>query len=115
MAARNSKPQRPPAASPEARESEIVALAYDQAEKMIANGTASSQIVTHFLKMGSTREQYEQERLRNENILLQAKQESLAAQARIEDLYKNALNAMRGYQTGDMPSMEGEDLDEEEY
>ena len=63
----------PPAKTPEDREAQLVSLAYDFAEEQFRNGTASSQVTSHFLKMGSTREHLEQERLRKENLLLTAK------------------------------------------
>jgi hypothetical protein len=76
----------------------MVSLAYDLAEKRMEAGTASAQEVTHFLKLGSSREYLEQERLRNENLLTQAKIELMASQQRQEELIADALNAMRGYQ-----------------
>ena len=75
----------------------MVALAVDLAEKQLRDGTATSQVISHYLKLGSTREQLEQERLANENILLKAKAEQLAAQARVEELYGEAIRAMRSY------------------
>ena len=67
------------------------------AEKQIQEGTASSQVITHFLKLGSTRERLEQDRLRRENELLTAKVESMASAKRVEELYAAALDAMRTY------------------
>ncbi len=67
------------------------------AEQQILAGTASSQVITHYLKLGSSREKLEQERLEKENELLDARREALAAQGRIEELYGEALNAMRLY------------------
>lgn len=61
------------------------------------DGTASSQIVTHYLKLGSTREQLEQERLRMENELAMAKIQQIESAARMEELYGQAIQAMRGY------------------
>jgi len=75
----------------------MVALAVDLAEKQLRDGTATSQVISHYLKLGSTREQLEQERLANENVLLKAKADQLAAQARIEELYSEAIRAMRSY------------------
>ena len=94
----NSKPTRPPATTLEGRENQVVAAAFDLAEKQILEGRASSQVITHFLKLGSTREQLEKERLKHENALLQAKAENLASQARYEQLVEQALIAMRSYQ-----------------
>lgn len=61
------------------------------------HGTASAQVITHFLKLASTRERLEQERLTRENTLLTAKVEALASAQRVEELYANALKAMRIY------------------
>lgn len=91
------KKKRPPARTPEARENQIIALAYDLAEKQISNGTASSQVLSHFLKQGTIKTQLELEKMKAETSLLQKKEESLAQQGRIEELYKDALNAMKTY------------------
>jgi hypothetical protein len=91
-----SRPLRP-ATTPEGRESQLVALAFDLVEKRIREGTATSQEVTHFLKLGSSREQLEQQRLHHENELLEVKREAMKSQARMEETYKNALDAMRRY------------------
>ena len=99
----DSKPRRKPATTPEAREHQMVSLAVDLAERQLRDGTATSQVISHFLKLGSTREQLEQERLANENVLLRAKAEALAAQARIEELYGEAIQAMRSYAGQDEP------------
>jgi hypothetical protein len=95
---KDSKPTSRPATTLESRENQLVAAAIDLAEQQIRDGRASSQVITHFLKLGSTREQLEKERLRHENALLVAKAESIASQAKIEELYENALNAMSLYQ-----------------
>ena len=89
--------RRPPATTPEARENQLISLAVDLAERQIMEGTASSQVITHYLKLGTTRERLEQERLANENVLLQAKAEAMESGKRIEALYSEALHAMRSY------------------
>ena len=86
-----------PATTPEERENQLVSHAHDLAEQQILAGTASSQVITHFLKLGSTRERLEQERLEHENELTRVKIEALESQARIEELYVDAINAMRNY------------------
>lgn len=86
-----------PALSPEARENQMISLAVDLAEKQLQEGTASSQVITHFLKLGTTKAQLEKEKLAKENALLTAKTESLQSERRIEELYTNAINAMRRY------------------
>ena len=88
---------RRPATSPEQREMQLADAAYDLAEEQIQSGTASSQVITHFLKMGSTRERLEQERMRHEVELMEVKKEQLEGQKRIEELYLSALDAMRSY------------------
>jgi hypothetical protein len=101
MSSRKREPEKPrrgrPASTPEGREAQLVGLAVDLAEKQMADGTASAQVVTHYLKLGSTRERLEQDRLRKENALLEAKVKSMASAERVEELYEQALNAMRTY------------------
>lgn len=110
MAANRSKrkPGRP-ATTPEGRERQLISLSYDLAEKQLIEGTASSQVVTHFLKMGASREKLEQERLRRENTLLDAKVEQISSGARIEELYEDAIKAMKTY------SGQGDEEDYNEY
>lgn len=103
---------RRPARTPEARENQLVEAAVNLAEKQILDGSASAQVITHFLKLGSSREGLEQERLRNENILLRAKKEQLDSQARIENLIGDALTAMRSYVNGSPPDLELEGDDD---
>ena len=89
--------RRRPATTPEGRENELVAAAIDLAEKQIRSGNASSQVITHFLKLGSTRERLEQQRLEHENELTRVRIEALESQKRVEELYMEALQAMRSY------------------
>lgn len=91
------KSPRPPATTPEARENQLVAAAVDLAEKQIREGTASSQVLSHYLKLGTTREKLEQDKLRGQVKLLEAQIESLASAEKTEELYRNALSAMRSY------------------
>lgn len=98
---KNSRRQRP-ATTAEGRENQLISLAMDLAEKQIMSGTASSQVITHFLKLGSTREKLEHERLHRENLLLSAKIEALASAKRIEELYEAAMDAMKRYRTGEI-------------
>lgn len=88
---------RRPALTPEARENQMISLAVDLAEKQLEEGTASSQVITHFLKLGSSKERLEREKLEEENKLLRAKTENLQSQKRVEELYAEALTAMRRY------------------
>lgn len=81
----------------EAREQELTLKAYDLAERQIEEGTASSQTIAHFLRMGSTRELVEQERIRGQIEVDRVKAEQLEGQKRIEAMYVDALDAMRSY------------------
>lgn len=89
--------KRPPATTPEARENQLIALAVDLAEKQLIKGTASSQVVTHYLKLGSTKEKLEKDILKQQAELMKAKTEAIKDSKGVEELYKNALNAMRAY------------------
>ena len=96
------KPQEPirrmrPGLTPEARENQLVSLAVDLAERQLMEGTASSQVITHYLKIGSTKERLEKEMLEKQKELIEAKTQNLQSAARIEELYSNALAAMRNY------------------
>lgn len=87
----------PPARTAEGRENQLIALAYDLVEKRLREGTATSQETTHFLKMGSAKERKELAILDKQEKLLAAKTEALESTKRIEELYANALQAMRSY------------------
>lgn len=86
-----------PALSPEARENQLISLAYDEVERRIRDGTATSQELVHFLKLGSSRDRIEKEILSHQNELIQAKTEALQSAKHIEELYSNAIEAMRSY------------------
>lgn len=86
-----------PALTPEARENQLISLAVDLAEQQLREGTASSQVITHYLKLGSTREKLERERLEEENKLLRAKTKAYDNAEEIKILYADALKAMRNY------------------
>lgn len=94
---RSAGSPRPPATTPDGRERQLIAAAYDLAEEQIRNGSATAQVITHFLKLGTEREKLERKRLEGENKLLAAKVDSIASAARVEELYKNALAAMKSY------------------
>lgn len=116
MARQRTATRRRPATSPEQREMQVADAAYDLAEEQINAGTASSQVLTYFLKMGSTRERLEQERMRHEVEMMIARKEQLEGQKRIEELFADAIGAFRGYSgagSGAMPEFdeEGEVID----
>lgn len=89
--------RRNPGQSLEARENRLILLATNLVEERLLNGTASAQEVTQILKLGTTRERLEQERLRNENALSQAKKQSIENEQRKDVLYQEALDAFRRY------------------
>lgn len=93
----NISRKRRPGLTPEARENQMISLAVNLAEKQLQEGTASSQVITHFLKLGSSKAELEREKLAMENELIKAKTEALQSQKRVEELYLNALNAMKNY------------------
>jgi hypothetical protein len=87
----------PRARTPEAREAQLSAMAYDLAEKQFREGTASSQVIVHFLKVGSTREKVELQKQKQETLLVEAKVKDLANAEEVKQLYVEAMEAMRGY------------------
>lgn len=89
--------RRRPALTPEARENQLISLAVDLAERQLQEGTASSQVITHYLKLGSTKERIEKEILEKQKELIAAKTEALQSTKKLEELYENAINAMRRY------------------
>ena len=95
----SSEPSRMmrPALTPEARENQLIALATDLAEQQLRDGTASSQVITHYLKLGSTKERVEKEILEKQKELIEAKTQNLKMAERTDELYANALKAFRGY------------------
>ena len=101
-----------PALTPESREDQLVALAINLAEKQLLEGTASAQVISHFLKIGSTKERIEKEILEEQKDLIKAKTEALKSEKRVEELYQEALDAMRRYAGQEINEMEE---DEEDY
>lgn len=101
-----ARSRRRPARTPEAREAELSGLAYDLAAEQLDNGTASSQVITHFLKAASTREQLEQQRIQHEIELMEVKKEEMEGRIRIEELFTNAIRAFKGYSGQDPAELE---------
>jgi hypothetical protein len=91
------QPKRPPAKTPEGREQQLIALAMEATEKRIRDGTASAQELVHFLKAGSPTAKLERQILEKQKELLVAKTAAIESQKRVEELYANALSAMRAY------------------
>lgn len=100
--------RRPPATTPEARENQMINLSMDLAERQLRDGSASAQVITHYLKLGSTREDLEKRRLENEVKLLKARVSQIVSADDTKQLIKDALEAMVQY-TGHEPRQEYED------
>lgn len=100
-----------PVSTDEAREARMISLAMDVAENQMRNGTASSQIITHYLKLGAMREQLELEKVRAEIELNKAKVKMIEAGEETERLYREAIQAMASYTKHSAFDM----ADEEEY
>ena len=105
-----SKHKSRPALSPEARELQLINKAYAAAERQLDEGTASSQVITHFLKLGTARAELEKEKIRAEIEEKKAKVKAIENGEEMKALYENAIRAMRDY--GGYGS--GNDYDEEE-
>lgn len=88
----------------------MIALAVDLAESRIRAGTASAQEIVHFLKLGSSRELLEQERIKRENILLESKVSQIESQASMQEMFEKAIDAMRSY-SGQDPAEVPEEYD----
>lgn len=89
--------KRRTATTPEARENQMISYAMDLAEQQILDGTASSQVITHFLKLGTEKERLEREKLKQENELLKAKAHALESSEEMKKMYEEAIKVMRTY------------------
>jgi len=99
-----------PASTPEARENQMIYYAEKLAEKQLIEGTASPSVITHYLKLGSTKEKLEREKLEKENQLLEAKTDLIQNTKKMDELYAQALNAMMEYK-GESPLVGDDDED----
>lgn len=97
MSKRSDKPKPLPALDPESRENQLISLAVNLAEEKLRDGTASNQLIVHYLKLGSTKERLEKEKLEKENELLKAKTEALESAKRSEEMYAKAIEAITRY------------------
>lgn len=93
----DGRPRRPPATTPEARENQLISLTTDVVERQLREGTASAQVLTHFLKLATVREGLERKKLESENALLLARVEQLGSNAKVEELYSEAIAAFTSY------------------
>lgn len=85
------------AMTPEDREDQLILLAVDLAEQRLRDGTASNQLIAEIMKLGTTKERLQKEKLKRENEMLRAKTEAIEAQKHTDEMYKKALDAMRSY------------------
>lgn len=92
-----TKPRRRPALTPEARENQLISMAYDLVEQRLLDGTASSQETTHFLKLASSKALLEKEKLAEENKLLRARTEAIQEERKSAEFYGKVLDALRLY------------------
>jgi len=97
-----------PASTPEARENQLISLAVGLAEKQLLDGTASSQVISHYLKLGSTREKLDYEYKQTQMELMKAKTAALESSQIVEELYVNAISAMRKY-SGSLTTEDSDD------
>lgn len=104
-----------PATTAEAREEQLISAAMNLAERQILDGTASSQIISHFLKMGSPGEKLKREIQAEEKKMMIAKTEALRIEKKIEELYEKALSAMQIYSGQEVEVEEEEDEFDEDY
>lgn len=104
----STRPPMRPALTPEARENQMISLAVDLAEQQLRDGTASSQVITHYLKLATAKERVEREILEKQKELISAKTEALQSAKRIEALYTDAIKAMRSY------NGHGDDIEDDE-
>lgn len=111
---RDTQPLRP-ATTPEGRANQLVTLAYDLAEKQLREGTASSQVITEFLKLGSARAALEREKLERENELLRVKAEKIQSEERSEELFQKAIKAMQRYSGKADPDVDEEYEEYDDY
>lgn len=111
----SSRKQIRPALTPEAREQQLISLAYDLVEQRLLDGTASSQETTHFLKLASQKARLETERLAHENELIKAKTQNLRDQADMKTLYADAIAAMRRYSGNGSEAEYDEDDEYDDY
>lgn len=107
----NLEPLPPPATTLEGREDQLIAAAMDLVERRIREGTASAQETVHFLKLGSVRNQLEQEKLRAENEVLLTRVKDMESRRSSDDVYARALAAFRGYSGQEPIDPEGDYYD----
>ena len=106
----DSRPSRNPATSPDAQEARMINLAMKAAEEQLKNGTASSQVIVHFLKLGSIREELERDKLRTETSLISAKKKDIESSSHNDKLLEKALAAMTTYSPSSDDKLDERDI-----
>jgi hypothetical protein len=104
------RPKLPPVTTPEARESQLVAATYDLAEQQILDGTASAQVISHFLKLGTVSAKLELKKIELENKLLEARTSAIGDEARQKEQLDRAIHFFTAYKGEDMPLVEDDDV-----
>lgn len=94
------------------KENQLISMAMDLAEEKLKNGTASSQLITHFLKLGTVKEQLENEKLKSDLEVAKAKIMDIQSRQDIKELYTKAIEAMNIY-SGTVKKTQGGDEDDE--
>jgi hypothetical protein len=87
--------------TPEEYENRLIMASYERAEQQIEEGQASSMVLVHFLKLGTSRSAMEAEKLKNENLLLEAKTKQFDLAGEQMKMLEEAKIAFTRYQGGD--------------
>lgn len=103
----------PPATTIEGRNNQLIAAAFDLAERRLHNGSASAQEVVHFLRLGAAEQRLKEEKLRNENLVLEARTEELKQRSSGEELFARAIEAFKGYSGQEPVNVDQDDYYEE--
>lgn len=90
-----------PADTPHDRELQMANYADELAEKQLREGTASAQVITHYLKATTERERLEREKIRLEALRLEAQIVQIESQATSGELMSRVMEALQRYTGND--------------
>lgn len=107
----NTEVNRPPAMTAEGHQNYMISLAMSCAEKQMKEGSASSAVICHYLKLASKKEDIELEKAKAELELMRAKTKQIESQEASDRMYAEALRSL-GLYKGER--LEGDDDDEED-